>query len=223
MDDRSRQLVAIRTDAGSVTLVLDGGESYEIAPDSVPAALPEVGGSVSSPLLAEIRRAAQRKRVARRVLQLLDRRLLPMAVLSRKLRDDGFDPPEVANVLAQLEERGLHSDRRYAEAYCRDVLLQRPVGRLYLEAKLRAQGVAADLARQVVAAELPGERERVLALKAAARRWARERGRCDARAKARVMRFVAGRGFAAALARKAAWATAPSADESPRDDPEGEA
>ena len=214
MNDRSRQLVAIRAEGGSVTLVLGGGETYEIAPDAVPADLPAVGGSIDSPLLAVIEQAAQRKRVARRVLQLLDRRLQPMLALRRKLREEGFDEGPVADVLAQFEERGLHSDRHYAEAYCRDVLLRRRVGRLYLRAKLSAKGIAAELAQSVVAAELPRERERELALAAAAQRWRRERGPSDQIAKARVARFVVGRGFPAPLAREVAWSTAPRAQES---------
>ena len=222
MNDRSRQLVAIRAERGSVTLVLDGGEIYEIAPDAVPDELPAVGGSIDSPLLVVIAQAAQRKRVARRVLRLLDRRLQPMAALRRKLREEGFDDGPVADVLAQLEERGMHSDRRYAEAYCRDTLLRRQVGRLYLRAKLRAKGIAAELAKNVVAAELPRERERELALAAAARRWRRERGPSDHTTKARVARFVVGRGFPAPLAREVAWSTAPRAQDLTADGPEGE-
>ena len=213
MNDRSHQLVAIRAEGGSVTLVLGGGEIYEIAPDAVPAELPAVGGSIDSPLLAVIEQAAQRKRIARRVLRLLDRKLQPMVALRRKLRGEGFDEGPVADVLAQFEERGLHSDRQYAEAYCRDVLLRRRVGRLYLRAKLSAKGIAAELAQSVVAAELPRERERELASAAAAQRWRRERGPSDHAAKARVARFIVGRGFPAPLAREVAWSTAPRAQQ----------
>ena len=214
MSQQSRRLVAIREQDATVTIVLDGNEQYEVARDAMPASLPEVGGSVDSPLLAVIRSAAERKQVARRVWRLLDRRLRSAGAMKQRLHEEGFTAEAVDGVLAQFEERGLYSDRRFAEAFCRDTLARRPVGRHYLLAKLRGQRVAAQLARSVVQEYLPAERERELALAAAERRWRREHGEVNPRITARVVRFLVGRGFPGGLASQAAFATAPrSGDE----------
>ena len=129
--------------------------------------------------------------------------------MKQRLREEGFTAEAVDGVLAQFEERGLYSDRRFAEAFCRDTLARRPVGRHYLLAKLRGQRVAAQLARSVVQEYLPAERERELALAAAERRWRREHGEVNPRITARVVRFLVGRGFPGGLASQAAFATAP--------------
>jgi len=211
---------------GVVTLTLSGGERLELAPDALPADLPAAGQPIGSDLLARLRLAAQRKAIARRVFALLDRRLWTEARLRARLAADGFEPDAVAAVLAQFAAEGLVSDRRYADAYCRDTLARKTVGRLWLLARLEAQGVPAGVAAEAVGAALPAERERASAEAAARERWGRAgsggsgprgretgglrgRGAGPAAARARVARFLVSRGFAPALARLAAAATAP--------------
>jgi regulatory protein len=198
----TRTLVRVREEPGAVILELDSGETLAIAPDAVPDQLPAAGGSLSSPLLASLREAAARKLAARRLLELLDRRLWTTARLRRKLLEEGH-PPEAADaVIARAEAQGLHSDRQYATAFCRDTLRRKAVGRGWLETRLREKGIAAELAADCAALALPADRERELALAAATGRWRRERGR-DARAEARVLRFLGSRGFAPGLCRDA--------------------
>ena len=202
IEDR-RVLVGIRQEENSVFLTLDGGEVLEIAPGSVPANLPPRGESISSPLLAEIRLAAERKQVARQVFAMLDRSLQPVARLQGKLADKGFSPEAVRAVLEQLAERGLYSDRAYAEAYCRDCLRSKAVGRRYLEQKLREKRVEASIAADVPREILDTETEAELAVAAARKRWQRERGTERRKAEQRVMRFLLSRGFPAGQAGRA--------------------
>ncbi len=207
--ERTR-LRGCRRGEGEATLSLDGGEVLTVALESLPADLPPVGGEVEPDLLRRLREADQRKRIARRVFALLDRRLRPLADLRRRLTGEGFAPELVAAVLERFARDGVHSDARYAAAYCRDSLRRSPAGRRYLLAKLRERGVPAEVARRAVAEVLPPERERAEALAAARRRWARE-ARRDPRAEARVVRYLLGRGFPAALARRAVAEAAPDA------------
>lgn len=203
MPNGARILAAVEFEPGAAILRLDDGETLEIAPDALPPGLPAVGGSLTEPQLAALRAAAARKQVARRLLAMLDRRLDSRARLRDKLCAQGFAAAAVDDVLDQAAAQGLHSDRLVAAAYCRDTLRGRAVGRRWLQARLGALGVPADLAAAVAAQELPPERERELAAAAAAARWRRERGR-DLRALARVQRFLASRGFAPQLAAEAA-------------------
>jgi SOS response regulatory protein OraA/RecX len=207
--DPGPRLLACRLENGAAIVTLDDGEILEVAAGALPQDLPPVGQPLSPDLLERLREAAERKCIARRVFQLLDRRLYPLAALRRLLTGEGHAPEAVAAVLDEFAARDLHSDRRFAEAYCRDTLRRRPVGRRYLLAKLREQQVATDVAEAAVAATLPAEQEEDLAREAGRRRWARERDPGDPAALARVMRFLAGRGFAPGLASRAARATIP--------------
>lgn len=203
------RLLDLREEGGSVWLTLDTGESFELAPGSVPAGLPAPGGSVSSPLLVAIAAAAERKQVARRIFRMLDRRLQPVARLQTRLLETGFTAAAVEAVLEQLAAQGLYSDRTYAEAWCRDCLLGKPVGRRYLQSKLIQKQVPAAVAREAAEAVLSSAEEADLALEAARRRWARVGGQADRRAEAKVVRFLAGRGFDTGLACRAARRTRP--------------
>jgi len=211
----SRLLLAVREEAGAVVLVLDGGEDLELAPDAVPPGL-EPGAVLAGEVLAALRLAAERKRAARRIFAILDRRLVPTARLRRRLAEDGFDPGAVDAVLEQMAARGLYSDRRYADAWCRQCLGGKAVGRLYLTARLREKGVPAEVAREAAEAALDPAAEAALAADAARARWRKVRGAADRRAEAAVIRYLQGRGFPAGTAARAAR------EARPRDGDEGE-
>lgn len=203
------RLLAVRREGETVWLQVAGGVTYELAAASVPAALPAPGGELGAELHREVALAAERKRAARRLFALLDRRLLPVARLRQRLLDEGYLPEAVAAVIAAMDEQDVHSDRRYADAWCRDCLLSKAVGRLYLEARLRAAGLAPDIARQAAADALDARQEEALALKAATAAWRRQ-PRNGPRETARVVRFLVGRGFAPALASRAARRARPA-------------
>ena len=203
MPDRALVLAGMQERPDVVVLRFADGRTLEIAPDAIPPDLPGVGAALDEVMLGLLQRAAARKAAARGLLELLTRRLDSRLRLDRKLCDQGHPATAVHEVLDQAEASGLCSDRLFAAAYCRDVLSSRAVGRLWLEAKLRDRGVAPDLARAVAAEQLPSDRERELALRAASARWEREDGR-DRRARARVQRFLISRGFPHATAGAAA-------------------
>ena len=197
-------------------LVLEGNEELELAPDAVPPELPAVGGILGDDLIVELRRAAGRKRAARRIFGILDRRLVPPARVRRRLAEEGHDPAAVEAVLEQMARRGLYSERHFADAWCRDTLRAKAVGRFYLESKLREKGISVAAARAAAADALDRDTEADLAHRAAADRWRRLAGPADRRAEARVVRFLQGRGFGGALAGRAVRATRPGDDDEER-------
>lgn len=207
----SRLLLAVRREPNAVVLVLDGGEDLELAPESVPADLPGPGAVLDGPLLAGLRAAAARKQAARRLFAILDQRLVPPARLRRKLAEEGYDPAAVDTVLEQMAARGLYSDRHYADAWCRQCLGGKAVGRRFLETKLREKGIAGEVARAAAEAALDRATEQELAAQAATARWRRVRGPVDRRAEAAVVRYLQGRGFDAGLAFRAARQARPAA------------
>lgn len=154
----------------------------------------------------------ERQLAARRLFELLDRKLLPLARIREKLLAEGLSAEVVESVLAEAVAKGIHSDDQFARAWCRDTLRRQPTGRRYLEASLRQKGIDGAVAARAATAELSPDDEVRTAHEAAARRWRRER-ETDARAEARVTRFLASRGFPSRLCREAARAEKPDAKE----------
>jgi len=204
---------------GTVTLTLSGGEILEIAADSLPSDLPQVGAGIPPLLLVRLRTAAESKQISRRLFQILDRRLYSTAVLRTKLTQEGFSPAGVEAVLAKFAEAGLHSDHLYAMAYCRDTWRRQPVGRRYLQAKLHREGVPTSVVGEVLDQLLTPQREEELALAASRKRWARIPTTTGPTAEAKVYRFLLNRGFSRSTARKAAReGAAPGIDEDREDE-----
>ena len=204
------RLLDVRQEGESIFFALDSGEKLEVTAGSVPDMLPEVGQILPAGVLAALRNAAERKQVARRALSLLDRRMLPVARLRSKLLEAGFHQEAIEEVLDQMADRGYYSDRHFAEAWCRDCLSSRCVGRYYLLTKLRQKQVSGDIARAVVGEFLDDETEADLARRAAQRRRARLQGEYDRRAEASVVRFLQSRGFPGPLAGRVARNLRPS-------------
>jgi regulatory protein len=206
---REARLLDVREESGSVFLALDDGDTLELAPESVPADLPEVGEMIPPDILDQLSLAAERKKVARLIFAILDRRLHPVARIRDKALEKGYSSEAVDAVLEQMASRGLYSDRRYAEAFCRDCLASRAVGRRYLVSKLRGKRVPASIAAEVANEILDAETEEVLAGRAAEKRWKRIRNTEDMKSLAKVVRFLQGRGFDAGTANRAARRTKP--------------
>jgi regulatory protein len=155
---------------------------------------------------------SERQQAAKRFFELLDRRLLPLARIREKLLAEGLPAEVIESVLAEAVAKGIHSDLQFARAWCRETLRRQPSGRRYLESNLRQKGIEAAVAAAAAAAELSPDDEAAAAHDAAAKRWRRER-ETDARAEARVARFLASRGFPPRLCREAARDRKPNPEE----------
>ncbi|MEN8008445.1 MAG: regulatory protein RecX [Candidatus Krumholzibacteriota bacterium] len=206
---REARLLDVNHRDNSVILILDDGSSLELAEESVPPGLPETGEMLSVELLAELRLAAERKQVARMIFAMLDRRLQPLARIRDKAAEKGYSVAAVDAVLEQMASRGLYSDRRYAEAYCRDCLATKAVGRRYLIDKLRGKRVSPTVAVAVAGEVLDDRTEAELAVRAAAVRWKRIKDPGEMKSLAKVVRFLQSRGFNAGTANRAARKTKP--------------
>lgn len=205
----SARLLAMYREGETVRLEVAGGTTYELAAASLPPDLPLPGGELSADQHRAVALAAERKRAARRLFALLDRKLQPVARLRGRLLDEGYLPEAVTAVIDAMHEQGVHSDRRYAEAWCRDYLLSRAVGRRYLENKLRQTGIGADLARQTSIDALDARTEEELAMQAAVGAWRRVRGN-EQKDLAKVVRSLVSRGFPPALAARIARQARPA-------------
>lgn len=136
-----------------------------------------------------------------RALAILARREAGREELRRKLAPHAADAAELDTLLDELTAQGWQSDRRFAEMWVNGK--SRKHGRLRLQQDLAARGVA----RETAAAFLP-DAEAELANAVAVLRKKFKTAPADAAERAKQMRFLAYRGFAADTVQRAlrqAW------------------
>jgi regulatory protein len=127
----------------------------------------------------------------RKAMDLLARREHTRTELERKLTAAGFDADILADVLQQLADEGLQSDRRFVEAFVQSRINQGK-GPLRIHADLGQRGVAAGLVDEAL--EKADADWYALARRARVRKFGRPRPG-EFRDKARQMRFLQYRGF----------------------------
>jgi len=144
-----------------------------------------------------------------RALTLLDRRAHSSAELACKLVQRGFSREVVAQVIARLQELRLLDDADFARAFVEEKRRSsRPVGRLKIISDLKRRGIGgeimADVASDAEDAGGDADPELVRAVQAVRQRQRLSRPTPDARLeRARLLRFLAGRGFTMDVARRA--------------------
>jgi len=131
-----------------------------------------------------------------RALHLLARREHSRFELARKLGQAGFASPDIAALLDAFEVRNWLSDRRFAESWVADHRAR--AGSMKLAYDLRQRGVGDTIIEAVLSENRDSEFERAREV------WQKKFGSmpADAPEKARQMRFLQSRGFAAELIRR---------------------
>ena len=124
-------------------------------------------------------------------LRLLARREHSALELRHKLAARRFGDELIDPLLAELGERGLLSDRRFADAYVR-ARFERGFGPLRIQSELQERGVPADLTARTLA-ELGGDWVESATWQRDKRFGVAPPG--DARERAKQMRFLQQRGF----------------------------
>jgi regulatory protein len=188
--------------AGRLTITTSDGATYEVAPSAPEIAALAIGVRLDLEALDGLGQAAARKATAKEALRLLDRRFYSRSRLRLRLLQKDLDPAAVEAVLDQLMEQGLLDDVRFAEAWSRDQLRRKPVGRLYLRSGLRDQGVAEAAIESALEVCLPPEEEAACCRRALfSRRYAMD----SEKNRMRALRFLMSRGFSQGLARESVF------------------
>jgi regulatory protein len=148
--------------------------------------------------VGEERDPEARDRVKARALRLLARREHGVRELGEKLlRKPDTDPDDVRDVVQELADKELVSDRRYAEAFARDAIRMKPRSRKLLVGELVARGVPAPLAGRAVGVAFAEESvdDDVLVRRLAEAYLPRIAGRSDAARWRRLGGYLQRRGF----------------------------
>ena len=128
-----------------------------------------------------------------KALDILSRRDHSEHEMRQKLKKYGASSEEISAVVTALQYKKLLDDAQFAERYAESMLRQKPVGPLWITAKLLQKGIDRSLAEEVVSRCFPAGAEEKLAAKAA-RQW-KQLHPAKADDKQRLARFLASRGF----------------------------
>lgn len=167
---------------------------------------------------------ARRRREPANPLPLHERALGLLAVRPRTRREletrllrAGFEPEEVRDELARLEEVGLVDDERFAEAFAEHAVSGRLEARRSVAASLAAKGVARHTIERVLDDVGSQEQEEERAAELARSRVARLTSLPPETARRRLVSFLARRGYGPSVALAAARTALEAADPDPAD------
>lgn len=132
-----------------------------------------------------------------RALALLSRRAHARAELSRKLQRYQPTPEMVAEVLARLEAAGWLNDEQFASDVADSMVRGGRSGPMRIQQRLRTHGVEAKLAASAVS-EVDADWE-ASCREAARAKLSRGVDLRDPKARAKLARYLAGRGFSPSL------------------------
>jgi regulatory protein len=192
-----------RNHAERVNVHVDGEFRFALALELAYGSGLHVGDEITEEQLLKLERKDQRWKAREACLNLLSFRARTATELQRRLREKGY-PDEVAEeTVAELEKRGLVNDASFAESFVRDRVRLRPRGKRRLVQELRAKGVDADTAREVIGEVMEEEDVSELELaREAASKWSPRRGEEPLRARRRLYGYLARRGFGGEVVRQ---------------------
>ncbi|HEV7591361.1 MAG TPA: regulatory protein RecX [Longimicrobium sp.] len=179
-----------------VNVHVDGVFRLGLSAELVLAEALRVGDEVDEARLAELEAKDQTWKARDAALSLLSYRARTSVELKRRLKRKGFDEDVAAATVERLDRLGVVDDAAFAESFVRDRVRLKPRGPRRLVGELRAKGVDDDTARAAIAEVMEREEATELDLaRAAAARWKPRAGEDPARARARLLAFLARRGF----------------------------
>lgn len=193
MGDCIRQLSPV---PGKNTVVVEAGASrFEIARQAAAGLGLAPGVELTPELLEALEAAAARRGLAAKLLNWLRPRPRTEFEVRRYLGQRGVPAAVVEGFVDDLRGQGLVDDARFARGFVEARLARKPSAFLVLVRDLRARGVPREVAEEAARQARGTEVELELARRAARRRLGSLRGLPAPRARARLARFLAGRGF----------------------------
>ena len=135
---------------GRLTLVFEGAANLEfIAGDPRPDRF-VVGGEYMCASLDELRHKIISERAEKFLANKLSHSPRSVGQARALLRERAYPPNIIREILEKFVRVGYLDDRRFAEAYARSALAERPAGRGFIAATLRKKLIDSELTREIV-------------------------------------------------------------------------
>ncbi len=182
---------------------LSDGFTFPISDDTIVRFGLAKGVVVSQEQIEQIRGAEEAFQAKQAVLTICGRRLRSKKELQEKLREKEFRAEAIDAALAFAAEYGYLDDRNFAQAFVRDQLLRRPLGRQRLQLELQRRGVAKhDIDDALSAVFSDSDQELQLAIAAARKKLSTLRATDPQKRERSLANFLATRGFGWEVVRK---------------------
>ncbi|GAE88102.1 regulatory protein RecX [Acetivibrio straminisolvens] len=105
---------------------------------------------LSSDEIEEIKKNVTQKSAKYKAIKYLSYKYVTEAVLSEKLRKDGYDEDVIFSVVTELKSMGYINDMIYAQKYVYDRMKLKPKSKKMLRMELIQKGVSGEIANQVL-------------------------------------------------------------------------
>lgn len=182
---------------------LSDGFTFPISDDTIIRFSLAKGVAVSEEQVQEIRGYEEAFQAKQAALAICGRRLRSRKELEGKLREKEFRAEAIQAALTFAAEYGYLDDRNFAQAFIRDQLLRRPLGRQRLQLELQRRGVAKqDIEDALSAVFSDSDQELQLAIAAARKKLATSRATDPQKRERSLANFLAARGFGWEVVRK---------------------
>lgn len=182
---------------------LSDGFTFPVSDDTLVRFALAKGVMVSQEQVREIRSQEEAFQAKQAAVAICGRRLRSRKELEEKLREKEFGSEAIAAALAFATEYGYANDTNFAQAFVRDQLLRRPVGRQRLQLELQRRGVAKqDIAEALASVFSDSDQELQLAIAAAKKKLATSRASDPQKRERSLANFLAARGFSWEIVRK---------------------
>lgn len=182
---------------------LSDGFTFPISDDTIVRFGLAKGVVVSDEQVREIRSQEETFQAKQAALAICGRRLRSRKELEEKLREKEFSSEAIEAATTFAAEYGYLDDLNFAQAFIRDQVLRRPVGRQRLQLELQRRGVAKqDIAEALSSVFSDSEQELQLAIAAAKKKLATSRITDPQKRERSLANFLAARGFGWEVVRK---------------------
>mgnify|MGYP001301198182 CR=1 FL=1 len=191
---------------GRVRIRFTGGEALDLPRDLVLVLGWGPGDRIPSREAERARKRGEALEAREQALRLLDHQSRTRRELQSRLEQAGHSPRAVRFALFWCTARGFLDDRRFAQSWVISRLTRPEYGSFRICHELIQRGVDPALAKAVVEEALPPEEELERAVAAGRRRLGARLGSGEPLSlneSARLIRYLAGRGFPYGIARQA--------------------
>ncbi len=138
-------------------------------------------------------------------MRLLGFRSQSVAEMQKKMIRKKFSRSTVQAVVNELRSQGYLNDNRFAKELIQSTVRRKAVGQFYLRKKLLEHGISESIINDILAKELPEDKEKELAREAAAHKieeFQVKLSRISTMQKGKLARFLNSRGFAGDIIRE---------------------
>jgi regulatory protein len=197
-------ILKMRQVSGGVEIMVTSEESpFLISNATVERGSLREGVALTTAQLARLRAEDDLVRCERSAGRYLALRDHSEGELRTKLKDKGFSEKAVVAAVTRYRDMGALDDARYAHGIARSVLERKPCGKAYLTAHLQRRKIDRRLAEETADTLLAGQDPAVLAETALLKRWKQLADLDVEKARRRAYNYLARRGFAYDISRRA--------------------